>query len=66
VRPLSVFISPNLEYLGDVARVDVVSRRGAGVASEDGKVLAGNSKDRTAVIGVSTRVSLIITFRKLL
>jgi hypothetical protein len=63
VRPLSVFISSNLENLGDVARVDVVSRRGAGVTSEDSKVLAGNSKDRTAVIGVSTCVSFIITFR---
>jgi hypothetical protein len=45
VRPFSVFISPNPEYLGDVARVDVVSGGGAGVASEDGKVFAGYSKD---------------------
>jgi hypothetical protein len=37
------FVSSDLEHFWNIAGVDIVSRGGAGVASQDGKILAGNS-----------------------
>nr|POE63607.1 hypothetical protein CFP56_04510 [Quercus suber] len=46
------------EELGGVARVDVVAGGAAGVAREDGEVLACDPESRAAIVGVSVSTAL--------
>ncbi len=43
----------NLEDLGCVAGVDVVTGRGTGVACHDSKICTGDRKRRTAIVRIS-------------
>jgi hypothetical protein len=53
-------ITANLENFGNHAGIDIVSRCGASIASENGKIRAGDAEGGAAIVGV-TNINLSVS-----